>query len=215
MTTNQTKPQLKDLILETVKTEKPQNTHQLVQLMQQRHNILPDATTKLLMELENESLLNFTKKQQSTPTNIKNYFNSKNAAWFWITIAIAAATTAAVFTIPETAYPMVYLRQALGIVFVLFLPGFTFIKVLFPKKTPIKTSSEELDKIERIALSIGMSLALVPIVGLILNYTPWGIRLAPITLSLLALTVAFATAAVMREYQTQQSTQLEQRQIVN
>ena len=65
--------------------------------------------------------------------------------------------------------------------------------------TPPKTSSENLDNIERIALSIGMSLALVPIVGLILNYTPFGIRLAPITLSLLTLTVVFATVALFRE----------------
>ena len=58
-----------------------------------------------------------------------------------------------------------------------------------------------MDTIERAALSFGMSLALVPIVGLILNYTPWGIRLTPVILSLLALTVAFATAAILREYQ--------------
>jgi uncharacterized membrane protein len=45
-----------------------------------------------------------------------------------------------------------------------------------------------------------MSIALVPIVGLILNYTPWGIRLTPITISLLALTLVFATMAVVREY---------------
>ena len=201
MTTNQTKPKPKELILETVKTEKLQNTNQLVQFMQQRYNIAPDATTKLLIELENENLIGFTRKKQLTPTNIKNYVNSKNAAWFWITIAIAAATTTAVFTIPETAYPIVYLRQALAIVFVLFLPGFTFIKALFPTSTPIKTRSEELDKIERVALSIVMSLALVPIVGLILNYSPWGITLTPITLSLLGLTVVFASAALIREHQ--------------
>jgi uncharacterized membrane protein len=81
------------------------------------------------------------------------------------------------------------------------LPGFAFIKALFPAKVPIKTSSENMDTIERIALSFGMSLTLVPLVGLILNYTPWGIRLTPITLSLLSLTIVFATTAVLREYQ--------------
>lgn len=35
-----------------------------------------------------------------------------------------------------------------------------------------------------------------------LNYTPWGIRLAPITFSLLALTAVFATVGLIREYQT-------------
>jgi uncharacterized membrane protein len=84
-------------------------------------------------------------------------------------------------------------------VFVLFLPGYAFIKTLFPQKLPIPTSSENMDTIERAALSFGMSLALVPIVGLILNYTSWGIHVTPVTLSLLALTIAFATAAILRE----------------
>lgn len=94
-----------------------------------------------------------------------------------------------------------YVRNVLGVIFVLFLPGYAFIKAFFPTKLPIKTSSESLDTIERVALSIGMSIALTPIVGLILYYTPLGIGLTPITLSLLALTTVFATAAVAREYQ--------------
>ena len=63
------------------------------------------------------------------------------------------------------------LRRGSSILGVLFLPGFTLIKTLFPTR--------EIDNIERTALSIGMSLALVPLVGLLLNYTPWGIRLTP------------------------------------
>lgn len=68
-----------------------------------------------------------------------------------------------------------------------------------PKPTSAR-ASENMDTIERVALSFGMSLALVPIVGLILNYTPWGIRLTPITLSLLALTVVFGPVAIFREH---------------
>jgi uncharacterized membrane protein len=85
---------------------------------------------------------------------------------------------------------------------VLFLPGYAFIKMLFPQKLPIATSSEEMDNIERIALSLGMSLAIVPIIGLTLNYTPWGIRLTPIVPSLFALTLIFAAIAVAREHET-------------
>ena len=99
-----------------------------------------------------------------------------------------------VFTIPENAFPLVYARYILGSIFVLWLPGYALIKALFPEK--------ELENIERIALSIGMSIALVPIIGLLLNYTPWGIRLTPITISLLALTLTFATAAIIREHKT-------------
>jgi uncharacterized membrane protein len=40
--------------------------------------------------------------------------------------------------------------------------------------------------VERVALSLGMSIAIVPLIGLGLKYTPWGIRLEPILVSLLA-----------------------------
>ena len=113
----------------------------------------------------------------------------------------AIVTVIAVVLISENNYPIVYLRQALGVVFVLFLPGFVFLKTLYPTKVPMATSSENLDTIERIALSIGLSIALTAIAGLILNYTPWGIRLIPITFSLLALTLIFATTGLLREYQ--------------
>ncbi|HPC28222.1 MAG TPA: DUF1616 domain-containing protein, partial [Candidatus Methanomethylicus sp.] len=49
------------------------------------------------------------------------------------------------------------------------------------------------------ALSIGLSLALVPLTGLVLNYTPWGIRLDPIVVSLSLLTVGLALGAAVRK----------------
>jgi len=49
------------------------------------------------------------------------------------------------------------------------------------------------------------SIALVPIIGLLLYYTPWGISVTPIVLSLLALTIVFATAAIIRENQAKTS----------
>ncbi|MFZ5645010.1 MAG: DUF1616 domain-containing protein [Bacillota bacterium] len=69
------------------------------------------------------------------------------------------------------------LRVALGLPFVLFFPGYTLIAALFPGR-------EDLDAIERVALSFGLSIAVVPLIGLILNFTPWGIRLYPILFSL-------------------------------
>ncbi|MGD0644629.1 MAG: DUF1616 domain-containing protein [Candidatus Bathyarchaeia archaeon] len=197
-----TKEQIKDLIIQTIKQEKTTTAKQLIALMQEHHAIPPEQTTTLLIELENENRLHFTKQKPPIPASTKEYIFSKQAAWYWTTIALVGVTMIAVFAIPESDVPLVYLRSALGVVFVLFLPGFAFIKALFPAKVPVKTSSEDMDTIVRLVLSIGMNLAFSPIVVLILNYTPWGIRLTPITLSLLALTVIFATAAILREHQT-------------
>jgi uncharacterized membrane protein len=48
----------------------------------------------------------------------------------------------------------------------------------------MRKTEKGIDSIERIALSFGLSIAVVPLIGLILNFTPWGIRLEPILLSL-------------------------------
>ena len=66
--------------------------------------------------------------------------------------------------------PSFVLRIILGLPFLLFFPGYSLILVLFPKK-------DQIGGIERFALSFGLSIAVVPLIGLILNYTPLGITL--------------------------------------
>src|SRR5207245_4585088 len=53
----------------------------------------------------------------------------------------------------------------LAIVLVLFAPGYVLVAALFPRDV-------EIDWIERIALSFGLSIAVVPLLGLFLNFTP-------------------------------------------
>lgn len=88
-------------------------------------------------------------------------------------------------------YPGSTLRKALGLAFVLFFPGYVFITALFPER-------KELDNLERLALSFGLSIAIVPLIGLGLNYTPWGIRLIPILASLTLFNFLFGVISIYR-----------------
>jgi len=148
------------------------------------------------MELQGNGQIRLTERSAATSFT---YLKAGLPTWYSATVALAAITAVCVFTVPDNLYPWVYSRYVLGAIFVLWLPGYTFIRALFPKEKPFAADDKNLDTVTRIALSIGLSLALVPIVGLLLNYSPWGIRLAPITLSLLALTLIMATAALVRE----------------
>ena len=80
-------------------------------------------------------------------------------------------------------------RIVLGLPFILFFPGYALIATLFPEK-------KSLDLIERIALSFGLSIAIVPLIGFGLNYTPFGIRLDPILWSLIAFNTALSVAGM-------------------
>lgn len=83
------------------------------------------------------------------------------------------------------------IRIILGLALVLFLPGYSLIAVLFPRK-------DDLDAIERIIFSFGLSIASTPLLGLALNYTPFGIRLSPILIVLSIFTISLAMCAYVR-----------------
>lgn len=58
--------------------------------------------------------------------------------------------------------PLTLIRMILGSIFVLFIPGFAWTFAFFERN--------EIDSIERIALSFGLSIALVPLTIFYLNY---------------------------------------------
>jgi Protein of unknown function (DUF1616) len=193
--------QIREFIIEVVNTKNLETTIELVKLVKQKYSIPEEDIVAILLQLEDENEIHFNKKTSQIPKTLSSYMFSYNSIWFWTTIVISTATAFSVFTIPENTYHLTFIRQILGAIFVGFLPGYVFIKTLYPSKVPIPTSSENLDTIERIAFSLVLSIVFTAIVGLILNYTPWGIRLMPITLSLLALTMVFASTGLIREYQ--------------
>jgi len=128
--------------------------------------------------------------QEAKPyVSLSSYAWSPLSVWFW---AALAAVTATLALISVTSGVGLYLRYVFGSVLVLFLPGYALIEALYPKR--------ELDELTRFALSIGLSLALVPLTGLALNYTPWGIRLLPVVVSLAGLTVALLVVALARKH---------------
>jgi len=139
-----------------------------------------------LYRLREANLIRFI--DPSPPGTILKFLFSLRSFWYWLLVATVIATNI-VIHIPL----LTYARYVLGSLFVLYLPGASLIELLYPKR-------EHISQLERLALSIGLSLALTPLVGLILNYTPWGIRLNPIVASLTILTITLSTGALIRKY---------------
>jgi len=88
-------------------------------------------------------------------------------------------------------WPAGFLRIILGLPFILLFPGYTVIAALYPRKS-------DLGGVERLGLSLALSLATVAFIGLILNLTPQGIRLYPALISSSAFTVVISLLAWRR-----------------
>jgi uncharacterized membrane protein len=84
-----------------------------------------------------------------------------------------------------------FLRTYLGILMVLLLPGYALTGAIFPAKN-------DLEGIERAVVSLGLSIAVVPIMGLALNYTDWGIREIPILTAISVFTLLMCAVAYYR-----------------
>ncbi|MDO8472721.1 MAG: DUF1616 domain-containing protein [Dehalococcoidia bacterium] len=82
-------------------------------------------------------------------------------------------------------------RMLLGLPFLVFSPGYVLVLALFPRK-------DSIDGIERAALSMGLSIIIVPLVGLLLNYTVWGIRLQPLVFSIALFIILTSIVAWIR-----------------
>ena len=90
--------------------------------------------------------------------------------------------------------PSSFLRITVGLPFLLFFPGYVLVAALFAR-------AGGMDGIEKIALSFGMSIAVTALIGLGLNYTPWGIRLEPVLFAISAFIFILSGIAMLRQRQ--------------
>jgi len=168
-------------------SEKEASLADLVSQLSHDLSLKNDTVARGLMKLLDAKKIRIA---ESRPyASLASYVLSPYSLWFW---GASVSTLVSLGLIFVTSGFALYLRYVFGSILVLFLPGYSLIEALYPKK--------DLDDLTRLALSIGLSLALVPLVGLVLNYTPFGIRLLPVALSLAGLTIVFLLMALRRKH---------------
>jgi uncharacterized membrane protein len=82
-------------------------------------------------------------------------------------------------------------RAALGLLFLLFMPGYTFVAAMLPRKA-------SLNPIQRLALGLGLSIAIVAFIGFVLNYTPWRIQVSSVAVAVALFIVICSAIALYR-----------------
>ncbi len=88
---------------------------------------------------------------------------------------------------------LLYLEEGnyLSLLLVLLVPGYVLVAALLPRQA-------DADWIERLALSIGLSAAVVPLLVLLLNFTPFGIRFLPVVATIVSFTLVVSLVAWWR-----------------
>jgi len=108
-------------------------------------------------------------------------FSVRHSYDLWLLFSLALITPVLLLLPPWLAL----VRVPVGLAAVLFAPGYALQAALFPRR-------DDFDGIARVALSVGLSVGLIPLAALLLDVLPWGLHPWPIAL-LIASWAALAT----------------------
>jgi len=89
----------------------------------------------------------------------------------------------------------------LAVLLVAFVPGYVLVAALFP-------GNQRISWLERTVMSFGLSIAVVPLLGIALNNTPFGIRLGPIASATALFSLVFGFFALYRRMRLPESGRL-------
>lgn len=107
-------------------------------------------------------------------------------------------------------------RAALGLLSIFFAPGYALVAVLFPKGSATDTDGDQSwssrlsaeqtrrrlnSPFERLLLSVGLSVCIVPVLGLALEFTPWGITQPALFAAVGGAVLLFSSGAAIRRWQ--------------
>jgi uncharacterized membrane protein len=116
---------------------------------------------------------------------------TKPLRWLEIIVGFTVLTLLVTYLIPSGSL-LAVLRYVFGFVFVVFLPGYCLMNILF-------TGRNRVEFVEQLVLSVALSFGLDGLVGLFLGLSPIGINFTSLTVSLSAMVLVFAAVAFVRK----------------
>ena len=131
---------------------------------------------------------------------------STNSRWWFLDLTLALVLT----VVGGAASYMGIggrLQVALVVPLVVFLPGYVLVSALFPEggdneersfKPSENISAYAIGGSVRVALAATLSVAIVPMVAALSNFTPWGVRLHPILYGIVIFTAVTGVVAFVR-----------------
>jgi uncharacterized membrane protein len=119
----------------------------------------------------------------------------KPLRWFEIVVGFIVLTLLVTYLIPSGSLsdsPLVVFRYVFAFVFIVFLPGYCLVDILFLGKN-------RLDLVEKFVLSVALSFGLTGLIGLFLGLSPIKFTFESITISLAVTVLALAIIAYVQK----------------
>ena len=144
---------LEEEIIKTIRSNNPNNCEELINIITNKNNVNKKTVINTLFNMEDKGKIIFGKIEIKEKRKIKDTILSNKFYPYYLTILVIIST---IF------FNYGYMRYVLGAIYLLILPGYWFIKCI---------NLNNISKIKLLPMSMGISLSITAIIGLILNYT--------------------------------------------
>ena len=182
---------LRTSVRTTIRRRHPESVRQLAKMLAEDGGTFDEATfLDTIQSMTNDGSLKLSRPSYEIYSVLDYLLAPTVSGWFWLIFWLTLTSTFVVYIVPSL-FPLSIIRWVFGFLLIC-LPGYATIKLLFPYS--------ELHLYLKLALSVALSLAVIPILGFILNFTPWGIRFLPVLGSVGAYTIVAASVAAARSY---------------
>ncbi|MFA9416665.1 DUF1616 domain-containing protein [Natrinema sp. HArc-T2] len=123
-------------------------------------------------------------------------------------VGVVGFTVVATVLLGITDVSSTVVRAAVGFPLLFLVPGYVTVSTLFPRSTPahesqtgtrqLITQTQTLTDVERVALSFGLSFAILPPLGLVVAATPWGFTGPVVSSAVACFSIVGASLATIR-----------------
>ena len=157
------------LIQDTLKDERPNTVKRLVHLVQKKTSLEKTEIYDAIQQMEKEKKIHLgaTRIERKLPSTLRNFFLRFHyySVEFWVILSFTLIFFLLVLLVQKGPF-VTFLRTMIGLLYCLFIPGWTFANLLFPKLY------ETIDQFERILLALGINIGIVIFTGISLD-TYW------------------------------------------
>jgi hypothetical protein len=153
-------------------------------------SISADEIHDAVRNLERQGTVNLSEEKMPS-----SFVKSLSDPWtnlpLWAAVLGSILMIVSLYLLPQEG-PWLGVRGVIGAVFLFAVPGYALAGLLVRQDKP--------HAVELIAVSIGLSLGIVALVGIVLGYSEIGVRMEPVIASMSAFSIAVAILASYRNY---------------
>ncbi|EMR74193.1 Protein of unknown function (DUF1616) [Thaumarchaeota archaeon SCGC AB-539-E09] len=181
-----------EMIINTIIEKKIESVETLVTIMEEKSSYSKVEIIDAVILLKDEDKISLSLEGDTEKPRFLTFIFSETSYWYWGIVVVSIMSLFVTHFISENNYPMIYIRYVFGFIFVIFIPGYSLVRLTY--------LNYKLPYLTQILYSVCLSIFIVMIIGLVLNFTNYGLQQKIIIYAILGISFSLSLITLIRSF---------------